>query len=774
MASTSWQLPRSRPSRGYGYRTAQHRAIFLIAVATASIAYLIDPQGVGEAVFAGAVLVCLAGIAIGPWHHRVRLAWFRILPVAAAVLFLIGILARSADSTTLQTSRVPDALSFAGYASLALWLRLLVKQFPTTEPTETLVDTLLLATGAGLMVWTLAISPGLSSGPLTDTQIFMAIYPVWDVILILLTTQIWYRVGVPVPALGWFFCAVVVLLVVDVLYTWVWLGRPGRQIPALTTLYLFVYASFALGLSHPSVRYLAHPPALRVAQPARHGRHSALAVIAIAPILTGLAYPVQARYDVAVRAALSVASVALVYVRLHIAFTVIGRAEQHSRHLATRDSLTGLGNRAHFTRSMTDLLRADSTSPGTIGAILLDFDGFKRVNDLWGHATGDQFLVAIAERLRTCMPYSVLVRLGGDEFFIGVNASHPQQVANCATRIQRAFETPLSTPSGVTTSLTPSIGLAQITLDDQTDPIAADELLRRADVALYHAKRAGGAQTVPYEGVVSRLDNTRRQLGDDLTEAIRARLIYAQFQPIVEAQQPHHITGWEALARWNHPRLGLVGPDVFIPIAEERGLLNSITHLVLQDACRFIKDVQASATQSHPRAWISINLSAAQIAQPKFIGQLLASIQYCSCAPESVRVEMTEQSLIFLDERMSAGITQLRQAGIGVLLDDFGSGYASIGVLRKLRFDAVKLDRSFLTEPWPADKSRLLRAVTQLARSLGIREVVAEGVETQEESVLVQNAGVDLMQGWHYGKPISPAQYLAQTSGTTEDKLDRD
>lgn len=162
MASTSWQLPRSRPSRGYGYRTAQHRAIFLIAVATASIAYLIDPQGVGEAVFAGAVLVCLAGIAIGPWRHRVRLAWFRILPVAAAVLFLIGILARSADSTTLQTFRVPDALSFAGYASLALWLRLLVKQFPTTEPTETLVDTLLLATGAGLMVWTLAISPGLS------------------------------------------------------------------------------------------------------------------------------------------------------------------------------------------------------------------------------------------------------------------------------------------------------------------------------------------------------------------------------------------------------------------------------------------------------------------------------------------------------------------------------------------------------------------------------------------------------------------------------------
>lgn len=132
---------------------------------------------------------------------------------------------------------------------------------------------------------------------------------------------------------------------------------------------------------------------------------------------------------------------------------------------------------------------------------------------------------------------------------------------------------------------------------------------------------------------------------------------------------------------------------------------------------------------------------------------------------------MTEQSLIFLDERMSAGITQLRQAGIGVLLDDFGIGYASIGVLRKLRFDAVKLDRSFLTEPWPADKPRLLRAVTQLARSLGIREVVAEGVETQEESVLVQNAGVDLMQGWHYGKPITPAQYLAQTSGTNDDKL---
>lgn len=758
MASTSWQPPQSSPPRAYAQWPAKQPVIVLFAAAAAAITYLLDPHGVGVVIFACAVLACLMGIAIGPWRHRVRLTWFRALPVTAASLFLIGILARSADdASALHTFRLPDVASFSGYASLALWLRLLVKQFPTAEPAETLIDTLLLSTGAGLMAWTLAISPGLSSGPLTETQIFMAIYPVWDVILILLTTQIWYRVGAPVPALAWFFSAVVVLLVVDVLYTWVWLHNPGIEVPALTTLYLFVYAGFALGLSHPSIPYLAHPPTGRVAQPARHGRHSALAVIALSPALTCLVYPVQTRYDAAVRAALTVASVALVYLRLHIAFAVIGRAEQHSRHLSARDPLTSLGNRTHFTRSMTDLLRAETTNQVTVGAILLDFDGFKRVNDLWGHAIGDQFLCAIADRLRTSTPDSVLVRLGGDEFFVGVTATQPQQVTATATQIQQRFDAPLRTPSGVSTTLTPSIGLALATQDKQSQPIAPNELLRRADVALYHAKRAGGGRVVPYEGDISQMDRTRRQLGDDLTEAIRDRDIYAQFQPIVAAQHPHHVTGWEALARWNHPRLGPVGPDVFIPIAEERGLLNSLTLLVLQDACDFTKDHQVRATQPHHKPWVSINLSAAQIAQPDFIGNLVDAIQCSDCAPETIRVEMTEQSLIYLDERMTAGIAQLRQAGIIVLLDDFGSGFAGIGVLRRLHFDAVKLDRTFLTEPWPADRPRLLHAVTQLARSLGIQEIVAEGVETHDESLMVQNAGIDQIQGWHYGKPALPS-----------------
>lgn len=755
MASISSLLPRPPVTPEISHRHAMAVVAVLLLIGGCAAAYVVNPDGIGSEAFVVAAVLCLIAIVIGPKLRGVQSWRFALLPGAAAAFFIVSFVARAAaESSWIAQVRGGDFLSFAGYCSLAVWLRLLSRRYSAPKPQEAIIDTLLTASGASLMLWSLAISPGLGRGDLNLDAFILGVYPVLDVILLTLTAQLLYRIDTPLASAAWFMIGLMLMQVVNLLYTIVWIDDPASSVPILSAAYLFTYASFALGLCHPSVRLLEQ------GHPEHHdnerglGGKSVFLVLTIAaPCLTCLLYPSQGTLDTTVRAVLLVLEFVLLNARLGLALKTVKRAERRSRIQSRRDPLTLLSNRADLTRILPAAVAQAHVKGRCFGALMVDFDGFKQINDTWGHAVGDEFLKGIARRLKNSpIGATVCVRLGGDEFFIGLAAASAEEVQRLAGVLLSEFDEPLSVRGGFSTVVTSSIGVYVVAPGQWWD---TQSLLRRADVALYEAKRLGKCRVVTYEGELERRDSLRHRLGDDLSGGIRGGQVKAAFQPIVEPQASCRVVGWEALARWQHPQEGFIDPGIFIPLAAERALLNEISLVIWQDALRFIRMQRENSPGSEPQ-WVSINVSPAQLLTPVFVERLTNELQ---ANPEEVallRLEITEDTLIPPDGRIVEGIKRLRQMGVGVFLDDFGSGFSGIDALRRLDFDAVKIDRSFLVGEWADEDATVLRAVVDLARSLGVPKIIAEGVETSDEAQRVQSFGVDMAQGWFYGFPQIP------------------
>ena len=416
-------------------------------------------------------------------------------------------------------------------------------------------------------------------------------------------------------------------------------------------------------------------------------------------------------------------------------------SEAKAQHLANHDTLTGLPNR----RAFVEQLRLWQGGAEKTALLYLDLDGFKEVNDVFGHEAGDLLLKAATERLHSVVAWrGLLARIGGDEFAIVVRGDAAvDTVQVLATAIVHAFDEPFET-AGYSLVVGTSIGVA---LD--AGELTSEELVRRADVAMYTAKAEGKRRVRVYEPAMERGRNLNKQLECELREAIGTEQIRVLFQPIVEAQNGR-IVAVEALARWTSRTRGEIPPDVFIPIAESSGLITALGKQILREACR-----QASRWD----VALAVNLSPAQFWDDALFGDVTAILEETGFPAHRLELEITEGYLLRRPEAAAKVLGKLRRLGIQLALDDFGTGYASVGYLKRFRLDKLKLDRSFVERVGQdGEAGTVATAIIALGHALNL-SITAEGIETHEQADLLRVAGCTHLQGWLYGKPV-PADEL--------------
>lgn len=425
------------------------------------------------------------------------------------------------------------------------------------------------------------------------------------------------------------------------------------------------------------------------------------------------------------------------------------QAEMRVAHMARHDALTGLANRVLFREHMSQaLVRARRV--GGLAVLCLDLDRFKMVNDTWGHPVGDALLREVAVRLRQCTRETdLVVRLGGDEFAIVQEG--PMQPTNATVLARRLVET-LAEPfdlEGQQVLVGTSIGIALADTDGEN----ADALLKCADLALYRAKAEGRGTWRLFEPGMDVLAQARRALELDLQRAIAGGQFELFYQPLVEMTNTG-ISGFEALLRWRHPDRGLVSPALFIPLAEEVGLIQAIGGWALRQAC-----VEAASWPGMLK--VAVNLSPAQFRGGQLARDVAVALAASGLAAKRLELEITETVLLQDDKTVLETLHAVRDLGVRVAMDDFGTGYSSLSYLRRFPFDKIKIDQSFVRGLGEdADAAAIVSAVVGLGRSLGMA-VNAEGVETPGQLAALQAIGCDEVQGYFFSSP-RPAKEIAE------------
>ncbi len=426
------------------------------------------------------------------------------------------------------------------------------------------------------------------------------------------------------------------------------------------------------------------------------------------------------------------------------------RAEAQLLYHAFHDALTNLPNRKHFTDRLKQAIFYSKQRTDYMFAVLfLDLDRFKIVNDSLGHMVGDQLLIAMAQRLMLCLrPGDTMARLGGDEFTILLDDvqdfANAKLVVEC---IQRALSLPFDL-DGHEVFSTVSIGIAV----SATGYDCPEDVLRDADIAMYRAKALGKARYEVFDTDMHRRFVTLLRLEMDLRRALERQEFRVYYQPIVSLATGH-ITGFEALLRWQHPRRGLVPPSEFITLAEETGLIIAIDRWVLREAYRQMRRWQARLGNKLPLS-LSVNLSSKQFSQLDLIEHIDQTLREQGMYAHSLKLELTESMVMENAEITAAMLADLRALDVRVSIDDFGTGYSSLSYLQRFPVDTLKIDRSFIQGiGTDGENTEIIRAIMALAHNLGM-EVIAEGIETAEQLAHLRALECEYGQGYYFARPI--------------------
>jgi diguanylate cyclase (GGDEF)-like protein len=419
--------------------------------------------------------------------------------------------------------------------------------------------------------------------------------------------------------------------------------------------------------------------------------------------------------------------------------------------IATTDELTGLANRERFRARLVEQIAAAKTSDEMFGVMLLDLDRFKEINDTLGHHFGDELLRDLGPRLAEAIGEDGLVaRLGGDEFAVlpGENTGDADELEAIAERMIACVQQPVGVDE-MMLEVGVSIGIARFPRDGD-DP---HSLLRSADVAMYAAKEAHAGCKV-YATALDRHSVRRLSVLSDFRRALDSDEVVVFYQPIMQMDgiSAH---GAEALVRWQHPELGLLPPSDFMPIVEQTGLIGPLTRHVLERAV-----AQCAAwRQAGRELTVSVNLSVRNLLDPDLPSLIADLLKIYRLVPEALELEITESMLMSDPDRSLITLTRLSQLGVGLSVDDYGTGYSSLANLRRLPIDELKIDRSFVS-PMLSDESDLIivRSTINLGHDLGLK-VVAEGVEDEATLHRLEKLGCDLAQGYHFSKPLAPEAF---------------
>jgi diguanylate cyclase (GGDEF)-like protein/PAS domain S-box-containing protein len=442
------------------------------------------------------------------------------------------------------------------------------------------------------------------------------------------------------------------------------------------------------------------------------------------------------------------------YVAVFSDITGRKQAESRIQFLAHHDALTQLPNRVLLMDRFLQAKAAAQRAQSKVAILFVDLDNFKHINDNWGHQAGDQFLIKTVERLqREVRESDTICRQGGDEFIIML-ADLPEMeiVTRVAQNILRVLSEAVDV-KGHAVSVSASIGIA-VYPDDSVD---FDILLGSADAAMYEAKAGGKNGYRFFTDQISHDALERANLQAQMRGALKNQEFELYYQPQIDFSNGE-VLGVEALIRWNHPVKGLISPAIFIPLAEESGFIVPLGEWVLNEA---VRQAQEWAHAGGQGLTIAVNISAIQFSRSNFLEIVTQALEQSGLAPHLLELELTESVLLKDMENTFATIRQLKQLGISLSIDDFGTGYSSLSYLKKINVDKLKIDQSFVRDICDdPDDVAIVRAIIQLGKALELR-VIAEGVETAEQAVLLKNSGCDEAQGYLYGRPQKAADLVA-------------
>jgi diguanylate cyclase (GGDEF)-like protein len=755
-------MRRSTPRAAADRASALGSVVFLGAGAGTSLFYVADlVSWLSVLAFAVVGVGTAVALVVGPrWHGAVpRHPWY--LLSAASTLFLAGALTRpwAADRAGLW-ALAADAFTVPGYLLMIVGIGSLLRARGGLER-HAVIDGLIVCLGAACVsVLLLAVPAASIEGRPPMVSALAGSYPIFDVVLLLLLVNLAFTTAARRPSYWLLVGMMLWLLLGDLAYAIIGLFGTLSGWPILDLPFLLGFTMVGAAALHPSVVYLGRAMPMPVqawSWPRLLLICPALAVPFL--LITALDDPVPV--ERLVPAVAGAAMVALLLTRAVSAVQAFVAAQLRYEHQATHDPLTGLPNRLALSREVSRLLASTPVNNAALWVYFLDLDGFKLVNDSWGHDTGDQLIVEVAQRLRAVVPATAVVaRVGGDEFVVVLTGTRDHATVH-AERILESFATPLQVRS-LEVVVSTSVGLVGTPTGLPT-AVTAESLMRDADIAMYHAKAEGPGKWSLFDISMHERVRDRVEIEFALRHALAKDQLHLVYQPIVDLRNGR-LVGAEALLRWDHPDRGPVSPLDFISIAEDTGLIAAIGRWVLDEALRQLAGWRQSGAVDD-QFWISVNVSPRQLRDPG-LPDILADLLLRHGVPTDVVVlEITESVMVDASAVTDQVLFELRRMGVRIVVDDFGTGYSALGYLRRHPVTGVKVDREFVGGLGRnAQDEEIVRAVVAMSSALRLT-VVAEGVETPTQRGVLEALGVVLGQGRLWGAPVLPRVFAERWAG---------
>lgn len=743
---------------------------YVVVVAVLTITTMAPgvPLWLADLIYTGIGLSVVAAILVGRRRYRpkAQVAW--LVMAAGQGLWVIADTTFHWQQHVLATTAFPtvsDAFYLLGYPVFAVGLALLIKGRPRApRDLGPLLDSITLTAGLCLTTWVLLARPTVEqfrdSGAAAATV--AAAYPAMDILLIAAFGRLIASPRGRAPASRFLITALGLLICADSLSTGLGLFTTNA-ITLVEPLWLLSYATWGAAALHPSMTALSEP--LRRPEVGFRGVRLFAVIIAtmIGPAILAAHELTGLRIDIWAVIIGSVVMSTLVVARMNLTIATIAGVHRSLEILqdelavqATYDPLTGLANRIQSLRLIAGALGRTRRQQSTVGLLFLDLDGFKEINDTYGHRAGDAVLCEVGRRLeREIREEDFAGRLGGDEFLVGIeNVENESAALALANRLVVAISEPMEIEGAGLVGVGVSIGIA-LGRGGSTD---VETLVHEADLAVYQAKTSGRGRAELFSGGARQALQERHDAERALVRAIREDEFVLHFQPIV-----HLGTGqvecYETLVRWQRPRVGLVYPDSFLPLAETSDLICDLDSRVLRAAVAQLE--VWNAERGDYALQVAVNISGRHISQPRIQDDIAAVLRASDVMPPQLVIEVTETAPLD-DARAGANLDAIRAMGVVVSLDDFGTGHQSNAQLSRLTVDQLKIDREFVDASTPAARS-LLELMVKAAHAFGIR-VVAEGVERQDQLDLVRELGCEYAQGYYLGRPCAAADLPAQDS----------
>ncbi|GAA3456886.1 putative bifunctional diguanylate cyclase/phosphodiesterase [Dactylosporangium matsuzakiense] len=738
------------------------------AVAAGGFLPVLARQGLYTLIGVAAAIAVTAGVRRFRPAERRSWAYFAAglwCSVGAAVVYAVQYTI-TGHSTTPGWKDLPY---LASYVCMALGTLRWVRPDPARPRAERFIDSGIVASGVAVLAWTFIVHPLLfvrhaDAGPAISHVTYISI----DLALVVLTARMMFTASVRSPAHALVSSAITTVIAGDVVYyaALAWTGRPGGD-SASTSLYLCAYTLIGTAALHPSMAAAAGRPERSQLVIPRHRvwLYSVLALVGPVVVIAMLlaVRPLPSRWWVLVPLATSVVTSILLIARLSqlVRFAnrrvaeldahavALGEAlreqdalRQQLTHRALHDALTGLGNRALLQERLEHSL---TRTHATHGLLLLDLDGFKDVNDSYGHPTGDALLIEVAARLVGVVAASdTLARLGGDEFAILMEDADAARVTAAGRQVIDDIGQPFLVHEREL-SVTASVGSLLFAA-----PTTPSEALRNADLALYAAKEAGKNRLAAYEERLAVERTEHMRIAADLRRAIANAEFTVNYQPVVDLATGR-VTAVEALLRWSRGGVA-VPPLEFVPIAEQYGLIVPIGAWVLRQACR-----DARAWYDRFGISVTVNVSGRQLREADFAGTVIAALDAAGLPGAALILEITETVLVSAEAGdVTELLFRLRSEGVRIAVDDFGTGYSSLSYLRHLPVDILKIDRAFTPGGEVAEELAFTRAIVELGNSLHLSSI-AEAVETPEQAERLRQLDCPQAQGYHFSRPLPAA-----------------